>query len=933
MAGNALTQQLTQAALAQGIDPRWANTIAQIESNDNPNAVSSVGAQGMMQLMPATAKALGVQNPANPQQNINGGVALLKQDLQRYGNPVTATAAYFGGTNQANWGPKTQQYVAKAEKVYQSMPSQNNTPVTTPTTDPEFQAWLTKNTATDVAPAGGSNAPVASGPDSDPDFQKWLKTNTADDTVAATPGAPPAPTTAQQVEAGAERGLHAVTDVPAEALASGVGDAAHALGIAPNWTPGANTRAADQQASQAYQQQYGDAKVLSPANIANVGTQLGVGGAAIAGGEGLANAAADAVSAVPYVGPAVQGATRFLTGRAGQFTGNGAAGAIAKVGSLAGQGAVQGAGFNALTGRPVTPAVVGANALLSPVIGGAGSLVGGIAHGVTSGVTQAATQAARAVLNASHADGGLPAATGAAGDTLATTGGPNVQGLAEELANRPGPGRNIVSNYFDNLMGAQPSVLTAAVNKALGPNSNVSDLVDTTIQQRAAAAAPLYEKAFAGGSTAPLQSQLTDQFNAASSKAASAQRDVQAANSALTLARGKQTQTGGDVYSTSTANQENSEAEANAAQAQSALDQANQEKAAIQDRLQQAQADGTANAPGAVWSPRIQQFLDDPIAKAGIARGIELQRLDALAAGKPFNPTEYAITGQDADGNPTVGAVPTMRTLDAVKRGMDAIISDNTDQATGKVNTYGRSVNLVNNAFKSELDNLNPTYAEARAAYAGPSQVMDAARLGAKVFSSDSDVTAKQVAQMGDSEKAGFQAGAAQAILRKMGQVQDGGKVARIFSTPNAREAVSAAFNSPQEAQQFMDTAEQLNNQANAKNVILGNSRTALRANQGGHDWMGTAVSAGANALTGRPHVAAFDLLRGMANHARAQGNPDYDTALANLLTNSNQQQVANALLAGRPGVASRVAGSAGNSLVNAARLAPLTGFQAGSNP
>lgn len=116
---------IQKASQKYGVDADLVKAVIQNESNFDASAISSAGAMGLMQLMPATAESLGVENPLDPAENIEGGVKLLRELLNQFGGNLSNTLAAYnagpGAVTQYDGVPpyqETQTYVKRVLSTY-----------------------------------------------------------------------------------------------------------------------------------------------------------------------------------------------------------------------------------------------------------------------------------------------------------------------------------------------------------------------------------------------------------------------------------------------------------------------------------------------------------------------------------------------------------------------------------------------------------------------------------------------------------------------------------------------------------------------------------------------------------------------------------------------------------------------------------------------
>lgn len=180
-----------EAGARHGVDPLLIHALTHVESKGDPTAVSEAGAAGLTQLEPAAASDMGVKDRFNPRQNVFGGTRYLRQQMDNYDTMAEAIAAYHGGQDPANWGPRTQKYVRDVLGQWRALQAQAAAHNAGPDdwVSPPAQAQSADGPNDWIAPADadGSPAPTTKLPPAKQDEGNYVSTAVKPEPAEPTP--------------------------------------------------------------------------------------------------------------------------------------------------------------------------------------------------------------------------------------------------------------------------------------------------------------------------------------------------------------------------------------------------------------------------------------------------------------------------------------------------------------------------------------------------------------------------------------------------------------------------------------------------------------------------------------------------------------------------------------------------------------------------
>lgn len=333
------------------------------------------------------------------------------------------------------------------------------------------------------------------------------------------------------------------------------------------------------------------------------------------------------------------------------------------------------------------------------------------------------------------------------------------------------------------------------------------------------------------------------------------------------------------------------------------------------------------NSP-VVGSDRIQAAIKDPILQEGLATGIRLQRLENTAeavAGRPqpFNPNDYRVD-YDLDGTPRFQLTPNLRTLDAAKRGLDAMLSSDTYRNQyGQLTQMGRAINGVRGAFVGALDDAtggpNGAYAQARAAWAGPSRSLEMIKNGQSFLSMTPDEVRDTVSGLPPSDRQFFQLGVADRLRQNViDTALNADESKRLINSQGIKNRLRPMFVNDQAFNDFVNNVMAERTMKEGATRILGGSQTAARVAEDATGHGETSVlgnlAAGAGALLAHEPFAAAPMIyrgvRGLGDWLQLP-NPKVNTEISRMLSRTSLPENEAILQGLTPASPSRIMGVA----------------------
>ena len=241
-----------------------------------------------------------------------------------------------------------------------------------------------------------------------------------------------------------------------------------------------------------------------------------------------------------------------------------------------------------------------------------------------------------------------------------------------------------------------------------------------------------------------------------------------------------------------------------------------------------------AYAHGEVSDPRILEVLNNSEFKGFYDKARSIADKEALAAKlRGEDPSKYMLNPlyiADDAGNVTVGRLPDVRTLDYIKRGLDATI-DSGFKGQGMSTAEASALRDLRKVFVNAIDENVPAYKAARGQFAGEMEVIDAMRAGMNDFGKlDSEQVIKMVAGMGRSEKEAFRTGVARDLYGKIMNPSGNFNAAqKVIGSPEMQAKLQPLFDSPSHFNLFKNALERESQLFHQSNKILGGSPTGKR--------------------------------------------------------------------------------------------------------